>query len=118
MSAIEETIRKRAYELWDHAGRPDDRTDEFWYAARAQFKDQGEETADDEQAGAVVSPPDEPPAVAAQPSVAVGKPGERLVERGVIDDRLDEMLASRPAKASRREASPTARAAGAKRKRS
>jgi hypothetical protein len=116
MSAIEETIRNRAYELWDHAGRPADRMDEFWHAARAEFKD--EETADREQAGAVVSPPDEPPAVAVRPGVAVGKPGERLVERGVIDDRLDEMLASRPAKASRREASPTARAAGAKRKRS
>jgi hypothetical protein len=116
MSAIEVTIRKRAYELWDHAGRPDDRMDEFWYAARAEFKD--EETADREQAAAVVSPPDEPLVVAVRPGVAVGKPGERLVERGVIDDRLDEMLASRPAKASRREARPTARAAGAKRKRS
>jgi DUF2934 family protein len=38
MNVIEKRIRERAYELWDHAGRPDDRSDEFWFAARAEFE--------------------------------------------------------------------------------
>ena len=29
MSAMEEVIRKLAYELWEQAGRPDGRSDEF-----------------------------------------------------------------------------------------
>jgi Protein of unknown function (DUF2934) len=31
-------IREQAYELWDHAGRPDGRSEEFWFAARAEFE--------------------------------------------------------------------------------
>ncbi len=38
MNSIEESIRERAYELWEHAGRPDDRSDEFWFAAKAEFE--------------------------------------------------------------------------------
>ncbi len=37
MNAIEEMIRERAYELWDQAGRPDDRSYEFWFTARTEF---------------------------------------------------------------------------------
>ena len=29
MSDIEEAIRRRAYELWEHAGSPESRSDEF-----------------------------------------------------------------------------------------
>ena len=36
--ATEKVIRERAYELWDHAGRPNDRSDECWFAARAEFE--------------------------------------------------------------------------------
>jgi len=41
MHAIDELIRRRAYELWDRAGRPNGRGDEFWFAARAhvEFKE-------------------------------------------------------------------------------
>lgn len=35
MTASEEMIRQRAYELWDHAGRPHGQSDEFWFAAKA-----------------------------------------------------------------------------------
>jgi len=38
MSAIEEMIRKRAYELWEQAGCPDGRSYEFWFAARAEIE--------------------------------------------------------------------------------
>jgi len=34
MRDMEEVIRKLAYELWQQAGRPDGRSDEFWFAAR------------------------------------------------------------------------------------
>jgi len=36
MNTNEQMIREQAYELWDHAGRPDGRSDEFWFAARAE----------------------------------------------------------------------------------
>ena len=38
MNTNEQMIREQAYELWDHAGRPDGRSDEFWFAARAEFE--------------------------------------------------------------------------------
>ena len=34
MSAAEKMVRQLAYELWEQAGRPDGRSDEFWFAAR------------------------------------------------------------------------------------
>lgn len=30
---IEEQVRRRAYELWEQAGRPSGRSDEFWREA-------------------------------------------------------------------------------------
>ena len=38
MNTNEQMIREQAYELWDHAGRPNGRSDEFWFAARAEFE--------------------------------------------------------------------------------
>jgi hypothetical protein len=38
MNTNEQVIREQAYELWDHAGRPDGRSDEFWFTARAGFE--------------------------------------------------------------------------------
>jgi hypothetical protein len=46
MSGIEEAIRIRAYELWEHAGRPEGRSDEFWHAARAELDAIKEEKLD------------------------------------------------------------------------
>ena len=37
MSGIDELVRERAYELWQQAGRPDGRSDEFWFAAELDF---------------------------------------------------------------------------------
>jgi hypothetical protein len=63
MSDIEEMIRIRAYELWEHAGRPHGRSEEFWFAARAEFGGEAE-TGEGRDLGAAVSPPDETPPVA------------------------------------------------------
>ena len=38
MSAAEQAVRVRAYQLWDQAGRPDDRSCEFWLAAKAELE--------------------------------------------------------------------------------
>ena len=45
MNENEQMIREQAYGLWDHAGRPDGRSDEFWFAARAEFE-RGQETGE------------------------------------------------------------------------
>ena len=42
MNENKQMIREQAYELWDHAGRPDGRSDEFWFAARAEFEHEEE----------------------------------------------------------------------------
>ena len=34
---MENLIRELAYELWEQAGRPDGRRNEFWFAARYEF---------------------------------------------------------------------------------
>jgi hypothetical protein len=33
----DEQIRARAYQLWEAAGRPDDRQDEFWHEAEREL---------------------------------------------------------------------------------
>jgi hypothetical protein len=58
MNKNEQMIREKAYELWDHAGRPDGRTDEFWLAATAEFERE-EETGEGNR-GAHVPPHGEP----------------------------------------------------------
>ena len=92
MSDIEEEIRRRAYELWEHAGRPEGRSEEFWHAARLGLG--AKETTDE------LSPPiAEPPVITVQHGAPVGLPGERVVEQGVMVDRLTDLirLASRTA---------------------
>ena len=34
---IETRVRQRAYELWEEAGRPEGRGDEFWHQAQADI---------------------------------------------------------------------------------
>ncbi|MCK1480990.1 DUF2934 domain-containing protein [Bradyrhizobium sp. 197] len=36
--ASEDNIRARAYKLWEAAGKPEGRLDEFWYEAERQLK--------------------------------------------------------------------------------
>ena len=38
MQGMERMIRERAYQLWESAGRPDGRSEEFWLAAKAEFE--------------------------------------------------------------------------------
>jgi hypothetical protein len=54
MNKNEQIIREKAYEMWDHAGCPDGQSDEFWFAARAEFERE-EETEEGNQ-GAHVPP--------------------------------------------------------------
>ncbi len=58
-SPSQETIARRAYELWEQAGRPDGRDQEFWLCAEAEL------TAPASAAGAppiIAPPPAAPPA--------------------------------------------------------
>ena len=59
MSAMEKVIRELAYELWERAGRPEGRSDEFWYAAR--FEVERREETGETQLDAPVRPQGEPP---------------------------------------------------------
>lgn len=43
MNAKERMIREHAYHLWDRAGRPEVRGEDFWFAAKAEFE-RNEET--------------------------------------------------------------------------
>ena len=63
MSALDEMIRKRAYELWEKAGMPQGRSDEFWFAARAEFES-GAPPAEKREADAPVPPPKASPSAA------------------------------------------------------
>jgi hypothetical protein len=46
----EEQIRKRAFELWEQAGKPEGREDEFWNQAQREL--QGAEERGDTNKGA------------------------------------------------------------------
>ncbi|WP_315756247.1 MULTISPECIES: DUF2934 domain-containing protein [unclassified Bradyrhizobium] len=39
---LQERIRTRAHELWEQAGRPDGRDDEFWYQAEREIRELSE----------------------------------------------------------------------------
>jgi hypothetical protein len=95
MSDIEEAIRRRAYELWEHAGWPHGRSDEFWHAARLEL---GAEETIEEKIDELGPPIVEPPVIAARHGAPVGRPGERIVEQGVIDDGIEELLIPSPRK--------------------
>ncbi|MGC1888208.1 MAG: DUF2934 domain-containing protein [Stellaceae bacterium] len=46
MNVNEQRISERAHKLWDAAGRPDGRSDEFWFAAKAELeREEGTEEA-------------------------------------------------------------------------
>jgi len=38
MSVMEKVVRELAYKLWEQAGRPEGRRDEFWFAARYELE--------------------------------------------------------------------------------
>ncbi|HLK70766.1 MAG TPA: DUF2934 domain-containing protein [Steroidobacteraceae bacterium] len=41
-SSDEQMVRERAYALWEQAGRPDGRENEFWHRARQQLMTEGD----------------------------------------------------------------------------
>jgi hypothetical protein len=38
MSGLQERVPARAYELWEQAGSPDGRSEEFWFAAEGELE--------------------------------------------------------------------------------
>ena len=90
MDETRQAIRSRAHELWQRAGSPEGRSAEFWEAAGREIG--GDDWIDDQPFDPFEPPVDEPPGVAFEHGVPVGMPGERIVEQGVEDDRLADML--------------------------
>jgi hypothetical protein len=89
MSEKHAEIRRRAYHLWEEAGMPEGRSDEFWRAAEMEILGKVDESIAFDR----FEPPiDEPPEVAFQHGVPVGMPGERIVEQGVDDVGLENLL--------------------------
>lgn len=73
---------------------PDGRSEEFWHAARLEL---GAEETLGEKIDELGPPIVEPPVLAVQHGAPVGRPGERIVEQGVMDDRIEDLLIpSRP----------------------
>jgi Protein of unknown function (DUF2934) len=100
MSNIEETVRRRAYELWEQAGQPEGRSEEFWLVAIAELE--GKPPTFEERVAALGPPIVEPPAFAVRHGVPVGMPGERIVEQGVDDEGLENLIMPRsPRRADR-----------------
>ena len=65
MSGIQEHVHARAYELWQLAGAPEGRSDEFWFAAERELEygeSEYETAAVDGSAGTFILAIDEPPA--------------------------------------------------------
>jgi Protein of unknown function (DUF2934) len=40
MTLTEEQIRKRAHQLWEEAGKPEGREDEFWQLAKQELQNE------------------------------------------------------------------------------
>jgi len=89
MSEKDEEIRRRAYRLWEEAGMPEGRSDQFWLAAETEILGKVDESIPFDP---FESPIEEPPEVAFQHGVPVGLPGERIVEQGVDDVGLENLL--------------------------
>jgi len=90
MSSIGEAVRRRAYELWEQAGQPEGRNEEFWFAAIAELE--GRLPILEERVEALGPPFEEPSALAVQHGIPVGMPGERIVEQGVDAEGLENLL--------------------------
>jgi hypothetical protein len=89
MSQDDRQVRDRAYQLWEQAGRPAGRSEEFWFLAQQEMY--GSAATSDGPEGSMLPPVEEPPMVSALHGVPTGMPGERISEQGVLDDRLGEL---------------------------
>jgi hypothetical protein len=85
MDNLAERIRARAYELWEQAGRPQDRSDEFWYKARQELA--GDAAAESERPAASFGlpldvPVPQPQAIPAPVRAAAGRKSTPAAEGG------------------------------------
>lgn len=88
MSDIEQSIRERAFLLWEQAGRPHHRGDEFWFMAREQIH--AESLPSSEAPGDLSDfPPDE--RTLEDPPDAPVQSGEALQEHGSIDPEIAQI---------------------------
>ncbi len=46
----EQKIRERAFQLWDQAGQPDGREEEFWFLAERELAERGEADVSEQNA--------------------------------------------------------------------
>jgi hypothetical protein len=90
MNSIEDAVRRRAYEVWDQAGQPEGRSEEFWFVAIAELE--GKPPTLEERVEALGPPIVEPPGFAVRYGVPVGMPGERIIEQDVDDEGLEDLL--------------------------
>lgn len=86
MSDLDQQVRDLAYRLWEQAGRPEGRSEEFWLAARQEL------------GGGAAGPGEnfdllgeQSPEAMAQHGIPAGMPGERIAEQGVLDDQMDRL---------------------------
>ena len=90
MNSIEEAVRRRAYELWEQAGEPEGPARNSgslrspnW---RVNLRPSG-------RGSRLLAPPIVEPHHPHPPhGVPVGMPGERIVEQGVDDEGLENLL--------------------------
>lgn len=69
MSAEQDVIKDRAYQLWQDAGSPDGRDQEFWFLAESELKAPKPKTAAKPKAAAPAKAPAKAKALA-KPKVA------------------------------------------------
>ncbi len=91
MSDSEGLIRERAYLLWEEAGCPEGRSEDFWFRARDEVE--GETPSGDVPEGTQAPLGEDPPSFAVRFGVATGMPGERIAEQGVLEDSRVRELA-------------------------
>ena len=104
MSSIGEAVRRRAYELWEQAGQPEGRSEEFWFEAIAQLE--GKSPTFEERIEALGPPIVEPPGFAVRYGVPVGMPGSASSSKG------SATKGSRTCSCSARREGPTAEHGG------
>ncbi len=99
MSDIEQRIRDRAYQLWEQAGRPHGRGEEFWFAARREIADDTQDAAPcGETAG---STPAMTPQQSAHPVRAARAAGARAARKSAATDEVPQTAPPRESEAKR-----------------
>jgi hypothetical protein len=100
MNGIEDTVRRRAYELWEQAGQPEGRSEEFWFEAIAELE--GKSPTFEERVEALGPPIVEPPGFCRPVRRSRGHAGGAHRRARVDDERLENLLMPRsPRRADR-----------------